>query len=156
MAEEQHNARRVAAEIVGRWLRTEHFPDRLIVNGTPDRPFVVEVVYGVARQRRRLAWIISRCVNRDPEPRVIPFLLVGAYQLLCMDTVVPYAAVNETVEAAKQQLGPGVCSFVNGVLRRIDRERETLASALREGVSLWSPLQLGDSSFQIRFGTSLS
>jgi 16S rRNA (cytosine967-C5)-methyltransferase len=132
MSKGTQNSRRVAADIVGRWLRTEHFPDRLIVNGTPDRPFVVEVVYGTVRQRRLLEWVIRRCADRAPDNRVLPYLLVGAYQLLCMDTVAPYAAVNETVEAAKGRLGAGVAAFVNGVLRRIDRERTALRSAAEQ------------------------
>ena len=124
------NSRSAAARIIARWLSTGEFPDRLIEAGTQDRAFVMEVVYGVARWKRTLEWVIQRCV---PSGRVSaeakPFLMTGLYQILMMESVVAYAAVSETVEAAKS--GPAAAvGFVNAVLRRVLREKAAILDEL--------------------------
>lgn len=124
------NSRAVAASIVDKWLKKRDFPDRLIGSVTADRPFVIEVVYGVARWKRMLEWVITRYVRRPPHDNVMPYLLVGLYQILVMDTVASYAAVNETVKAVKAGLARNSAGFVNGVLRRVLRELETIRKEL--------------------------
>jgi len=127
------NTRALAAEIVDRWLRTHAFPDRLLESVSADRAFVMEVVYGVVKRRRSLEWVVHRCARRTPDPGVMATLMVGLYQILCMDHVAPYAAVNETVEAIKIETARksgvahrGIVGFVNGVLRAALRDRESL------------------------------
>ena len=125
--------RGVAADVIELWLRTGAFPDRQLQSVHADRAFVMEVVYGVARWRRLLEWVVSKYAAREPDLRTLSYLLVGIYQLLLMDTVVPYAAVNETVEAVKRGSSPRTAGFVNGVLRRLLRE---MAPLRREMASL--------------------
>jgi 16S rRNA (cytosine967-C5)-methyltransferase len=56
---------------------------------------------------------------------------VGLYQLLFMD-VEEYAAINETVDAAKGRPGgPGNAKMINAVLRRAQRENEEIFSELK-------------------------
>jgi 16S rRNA (cytosine967-C5)-methyltransferase len=142
-ADRRQNSRAVAAGVLDRWLQTGLFPDRLIVTGTEDRAFVVEVVYGCAKQRRLLEWIVGRCSDRDADAPLLPYLLVGAYQILLMDHVADFAAVNETVAAAKSN--PRVrhaCGFINGVLRQAVRERDRIRqemAALPEALRLSHP-----------------
>jgi len=124
------NSRAVAARIIERWLRTDLFPDRLIAPGTEDRAFVVEVVYGVVKRLRTLQWVVDRFAERSPEVNVLAPLLVGLYQVLLMDTVQDYAAVNETVEAVRSAGLSHAAGFVNGVLRRTLRERESILCEL--------------------------
>jgi len=45
---------------------------------------------------------------------------LGLYQLLCMHSVADHAAINETIDAAKQELGNEI-KFVNAVLRAVSR-----------------------------------
>lgn len=123
------NARLTAANVVGRWLRTEEFPDRLIGPKVQDRAFIVELVYGTVRRRRTLEWILSRCATREPDIRVLPFLLIGLYQILFMDEK-PHAAVNETVQAAKIGGCQSASGFINGILRRVLREEKSLREVL--------------------------
>jgi 16S rRNA (cytosine967-C5)-methyltransferase len=125
-------ARAEAARIVSAWLRTGRFPDRLIEEDTPNRAFVVEMVHGVARQRRMLEWTARRCADREPDPAVWPFLLVGLYQILAMDRVAPHAAVHETVEAVKRSRVASAAGFVNGILRRVLRELTAIREELRQ------------------------
>jgi 16S rRNA (cytosine967-C5)-methyltransferase len=46
-------------------------------------------------------------------------LRLGAYQLLYMDGVPDYAAVSETVEQARAEVGTWPTGFVNAVLRKV-------------------------------------
>jgi 16S rRNA (cytosine967-C5)-methyltransferase len=124
------NARSAAAAVVARWLETGEFPDRLVPGSVRDRALVVEVVLGVARWRRRLEWMAERLSKREPDPRALPFLLIGLYQLFHMDRVAEYAAVDETVEAAKKAIGHDAAGYVNGVLREAIRTREAIMADL--------------------------
>jgi 16S rRNA (cytosine967-C5)-methyltransferase len=94
-----------------------------------DRAFATELVYGVIRRRLTLDWVIERFANRpleklDAALRLI--LHVALYQLLFMNSVPDYAAVNEAVEAAKRRLHAGAATFANGLLRAVLRARSTL------------------------------
>jgi 16S rRNA (cytosine967-C5)-methyltransferase len=131
------NARAVAADIVGEWLRTHAFPDRLIGPRAADRAFLVEVVYGVVRWWRALMWIQGRLTQRRPDAAIQPHLLVGLYQVLMMDSVPAYAAVNETVTAAKEAVrahaprhAAAMVSFVNAVLKQSAARRGDLLAEL--------------------------
>ena len=124
------NTRSVAADIVGRWLDTGDFPDRLVESVTANRAFIMEVVYGVARWKRLLDWVIGRCAGRTPDHKVNPYLLVGLYQMHIMDHVADYAAVHETVEAVKAGPGQKAAGFVNGVLRQYLREQEVIRNEI--------------------------
>ena len=123
------NSRAEAARIIARWLRTENFPDRSLEDVTANRAFVTQMVYGAARQRRALEWVIARLSNRRPAKEAIPYLLVGLYQVLMMDDVAPHAAVSETVNAVAEH-AEYAAKFVNAVLRRALREKDEIGSAL--------------------------
>jgi len=51
-------------------------------------------------------------------------LRLGAYQILFLDRVPAYAAVDDAVGACKQISGRGVAGFANALLRRLAREGE--------------------------------
>ena len=51
-------------------------------------------------------------------------LYMGLYQLLYMNSVPDHAAINETVELAKLNMGTSVSGFVNSVLRSYQRNPE--------------------------------
>src|SRR5206468_1961838 len=53
-------------------------------------------------------------------------LRIGTYQLLAMGSVPAYAAIAQTVELVKRRHGLGASKLANAVLRRIDRERDSL------------------------------
>ncbi|NQT93080.1 MAG: 16S rRNA (cytosine(967)-C(5))-methyltransferase RsmB [Lentisphaerae bacterium] len=127
---EQITSRAVAAGIVRQWLENGDFPDRMMERIGRDRAFVTEMVYGVAKWRRALEWIVKGCADHSLDEKTLPYLFVGIYQAIMMDNVEEYAAVNETVEAAKKDLGRSATGFVNGVLRRVIRERDEIRKGL--------------------------
>jgi 16S rRNA (cytosine967-C5)-methyltransferase len=60
------------------------------------------------------------------DPDLIDLLRLGVYQLLYMGSVPAYAAIAQTVELAKRRHGIGASRLANAVLRRVDRERDSL------------------------------
>ena len=122
------DSRRAAIFAIARWLATGDFPDRLIA-GSDDHGFVMDIVYGCARRRRALEWIVSQCVRRMPDDDTRAALLVGALQLAFMPDVPDYAAIDATVEAAKIASRRSA-GFVNAVLRAILRRRDELLAGL--------------------------
>ena len=117
------NSRRMAAFAVARWLATRDFPADLLPEG-PDRAFVQDVVYTVIRRLRPLRKVLGLLVRKWPKGELEALLYVGAAQVLYMPEVPDFAAVNETVEAAKTCGNPSVAKVANGVLRNLIRRRE--------------------------------
>jgi len=122
------SSRRESIFVITRWLATQDFPDRLIPDG-PDRAFITDLVYTTVRHHRTLEWILGHLVKKMPKGETEAALLVGACQILFMPDVAEYAAVNETVEAAKLA-SKQTAGLVNGVLRNLLRQRDTLLADL--------------------------
>ena len=122
------NSRREAIFIITRWLATQEFPDRMMSDG-PDRAFITDLVYTTVRRKRSLAWALERFLKKMPKGETEAALLVGVCQLLFMPDVADYAAINETVEAAKMT-SQRTAGLVNGVLRNLQRQREQVLSEL--------------------------
>ena len=116
------SSRREAAFIVLRWLMTKDFPANLLPEG-PDRAFVQDLVYTVVRRLRPLRKVLGELVKKWPKGELEALLYVGAAQILYMEDVPDYAAVNETVEAAKRCPNKNVAKVVNGVLHNLIRRR---------------------------------
>ena len=116
------NSRREAAFAVLRWLKTKDFPANLLPEG-PDRAFVQDLVYTVIRRLRPLRKVLGVLVTKWPKGELEALLYVGAAQVLYMDEVPDYAAVNETVEAAKMCPNRNIAKVVNGVLHNLIRRR---------------------------------
>ena len=116
------NSRRTASFAVARWLATKDFPATLLPEG-PDRAFVQDLVYTVIRRLRPLRTVLGALVAKWPKGELEALLYVGAAQVLYMDEVPDFAAVNETVEAAKLCSNKSIAKVVNGVLRNLIRRR---------------------------------
>jgi 16S rRNA (cytosine967-C5)-methyltransferase len=90
-----------------------------------DRRLASELVYGVLRHRTRLDRAIAAHAElKKTPPRVLIAMRVAAYQLLMLDRVPAYAAVDDAVAAARQVGGPKLGGFVNAVLRKLGPGRE--------------------------------
>lgn len=97
----------------------------------PDRRLCQELVCGVARWQATLDWLIARKTpNRKQKPSLQTLLRLGLYQIFWLDRIPPHAAVNETVELARQRgFGPQ-SGFVNALLRGYLREADATIQAL--------------------------
>lgn len=130
-------ARAVAAEICVDLRRGEFldqsFERRIGPLDARDRRWTRELVYGTLRNRASIDTVLTDRVRGGLvrlDPDVIDLLRLGVYQLLNMGSVPAYAAIAQTVELAKRRHGIGASKLVNAVLRRTDRERDLLTTAL--------------------------
>jgi 16S rRNA (cytosine967-C5)-methyltransferase len=101
--------------------------DRAPALSSGDRALATELVYGVLRRHARLDRALEPLAARGlagVDARVRIALRLAAYQILFLDRVPPYAAVDDAVEAAKKVGGRGVAGFANALLRRLAREGE--------------------------------
>ncbi|HJU87880.1 MAG TPA: 16S rRNA (cytosine(967)-C(5))-methyltransferase RsmB [Gemmatimonadaceae bacterium] len=130
-------ARRVAADLAADMRRGElldpAFDNRSTVLDARDRRWTQELVYGMLRRRAWIDAVLSARVRGGLarlDPDLIDLLRLGVYQLLFMRSVPAYAAIAQTVELTKARHGIGASKLANAVLRRVDREQETLEVAL--------------------------
>jgi 16S rRNA (cytosine967-C5)-methyltransferase len=86
-----------------------------------DRAFLWEITLGVLRWLGRLDWILSSHIKgyRRLPLEVKNVLRLSAYQLVFMDRVPPYSAVDEGVKLAKRWCAPKYHGLVNAVLRKV-------------------------------------
>ncbi|OLP19633.1 16S rRNA (cytosine(967)-C(5))-methyltransferase [Leptolyngbya sp. 'hensonii'] len=92
-----------------------------------DRRFLTELVYGTVRRQRTLdAWIDylgkKPAAQQPPDLRMI--LHLGLYQLLYLNHIPAAAAVDTTVDLARQNKLAGLTGVVNGLLRQSIRQME--------------------------------
>lgn len=125
--------RDVALESLNAWASKGIYPDRMWETRDDVTAFVRELVWGCIRQKGRLDGWIDHLTQREPPPRLRPVLWLGLYQLLEMDHVAEHAAVHETIEcAARAGVSKNARGFVNAILRRTQRERDTLIAWMSE------------------------
>ena len=94
-----------------------------------DRALLTQLVYGTLRWRGRIDWHLSRSLHRSlasMNAYLRNLLRLTLYQLLFLNKVPDYAAVNEGVELAKRHGGARAGGLVNGVARKILREKSKL------------------------------
>ncbi len=128
----KQNSRRKAAFIVTRWLLTHEFPVDLLPNEGEDRAFIQDLVYTTVRRFRPLRTILGKLVTKHwPKGELEALLLIGGAQILYMDEVPDFAAVNETVLAARACENPSIAKVVNGTLRNLIRRREEFEGYLK-------------------------
>lgn len=89
-----------------------------------DRSLLTELVYGSVRRMRSLDALIDqlgkkKAHQQPPDLRTI--LHIGLYQLRYQSRIPASAAVNTTVELAKENGFKGLAGVVNGLLRQYER-----------------------------------
>jgi 16S rRNA (cytosine967-C5)-methyltransferase len=89
-----------------------------------DRAWLQELVYGTFRVRGRIDHLLGG-LARDGlaslDAEVLDVLRLGAYQLLEMGSVPPYAAVSQSVELVREAGAPRAAGLVNGILQNLRR-----------------------------------
>ncbi len=87
-----------------------------------DTALAQNLTYGVLRWKGRLDWVLNRYVKGGLTSLPVPIrnaLRLGLYQIDYLDRIPPRAAVNESVELAKEFGHKGTAGLVNAVLRNI-------------------------------------
>ncbi len=89
-----------------------------------DRRLVTELVYGCVRRQRTLDALIDqlgRKKSHQQPPDFRTILHIGLYQLRYQERIPASAAVNTTVDLAKENGFKGLTGVVNGLLRQYGR-----------------------------------
>lgn len=103
-----------------------------------DRRLLTELVYGTLRRQRTLDQLIDQFAKKRSQPLDLRIILqLGLYQLRYLDHIPASAAVDTSVELARQNKLSGLTGVVNGLLRQYVRLRTVLGSSI-------DPLQLPD------------
>ena len=128
--------RGLAIKILNRIDRTDAYLERMLDNEMKsaelkgqDKALLYEIVHGVVRWQGRLDWILNgfyKGTFSKAIPNLKNALRVALYQILFLDRVPDYAAVNEVVEFVKRLQGQKPADLVNAVLRNILRSKNAI------------------------------
>lgn len=135
----EQKPREIAARVLQRRQEggfVEHLLDQALANARlspPDRHLCQELVYGTVRWQATLDWLAARkAPGRQQKPFLQNLLRLGLYQIFWLDRIPAHAAVNETVELARQSgFGPQ-SGFINAVLRGYLREADATRKLLED------------------------
>lgn len=129
-------ARGIAVKVLNRIDRTDAYLEKLLENemktsglSGQDKALLYEIVHGVCRWSGRIDWILNsffRGQFSKSVPNVKNTLRVAAYQILFLNKIPAYAAVNEAVELIKRLQGQKSAGLINAVLRNIIRSKDVI------------------------------
>lgn len=128
--------RGLAIKILNRIDRTDAYLDKLLeveiknseLSGK-DKALLYEIVHGVTRWMGRIDWILTGFYKGQFSkgiPNIKNAMRVALYQILFLDKVPDYAAVNESVNFIKKLQGQKPADLTNAVLRNIIRNKENI------------------------------
>ena len=104
--------------------------NHFVKKNEPDKEaFVRELVYGVLENKILLDYYLDALIPsgvKKVKKQELTLLRMGLYQLVYMDSVPAYAAVNETVSLARRFVR-GKDKFINGVLRGYLKNKEIIS-----------------------------
>jgi len=133
---EQINTRLLAVKILEQIQRTNAHADvlldtafRRLALSHRDRALTTELVYGTIRWKKWLDWVLQKVYHGNWQKipkRVQQIMETGLYQILYMDKVPDHAAVNESVQLAKDSKDSKWSRVVNGMLRELLRSPQYL------------------------------
>lgn len=94
-----------------------------------DKKLVTELVNGSIRMIKHLDWVLNLFLQKTVEkqnPWLRNILRIAAYQLIFMQRIPDYAAVNSAVDLSRKKTSRALSGVCNGVLRNIIRNREQI------------------------------
>ena len=103
-----------------------------------DASFIRAMAYGVLRDLRILNHLAGELLDKPlkkNQNEIMQLILVGIFQLRSM-RVAEHGAVDETVSACNALRQPRARGLVNAILRRYQREAETLEAGIPEDLDL--------------------
>lgn len=154
------SARSVVLSVLATWTRLDD-PPLVPERGDPaweklsaqDRAFAFDLLTGTIRYRGLLDTIIQAALKQSPdalEPKVRAILSMGCFQLL-LQANPAYAAVDSSVELAKQCGAGRAAGLINAGLRNVTRLHGTVE--VRHGLSAATfPINF---THQVRFSQSV-
>jgi len=94
-----------------------------------DKALVTEIVNGTLRNLIFIDWVINKFSKIKEEKialKIRNILRCGIYQIMFLDRIPDSAVCNESVELAKKYGNNGSAKFVNGLLRTVARNKDSI------------------------------
>ena len=98
-----------------------------------DRGFAARLLYGVTERRLTLDYLLNKTSStpvKQMDAAMREILRVGVYQLVYMDKIPSFAAINEAVGQTRSFGCGRLSGFANGVLRQVERRYAELLAEL--------------------------
>ncbi|MGB0121034.1 MAG: 16S rRNA (cytosine(967)-C(5))-methyltransferase RsmB [Solirubrobacterales bacterium] len=99
------------------------------------RSQAMRMAYGAVQRKGSVDSIISGLIKKKgqrPDPPVMAALRLGIFELLFSDGTPDHAVVDQAVNLTRESGAPYAAGFVNALLRRTLRERETVIAKLAD------------------------
>lgn len=132
------NTREIILDILLELSKTDEYSNRLLAGvlekydylDAKEKAFIKRVTEGTIERRIQIDYILDR-VSKVPvkkmKPLIRELLRMSVYQLLFMEGTPDAAVCNEAVKLAKKRKFQSLQGYVNGVLRNVSRQKESIA-----------------------------
>lgn len=130
-----NNIRLISFDLLFRIMSKKSYPD-LVINqyflknkhiNEGEIKLITEIVYGTIRWKEKLRYCLNLFLSHEIKNKKVELiLLIGIYQILHLNSIPDYAAINETVELASIKFDKKIKNLVNALLRQISRNKENL------------------------------
>lgn len=133
------SSRAIAAQILVSVLKDHKSLSQALLQIPPNHPdasFIQELCYGVLRWYWQLEKIIKLQLSKPLKTQDIDIqalMLLGLYQLIHLNTPA-HAALNETVQAARQLKKTWAVKLINGVLRNFLRQQPDILAKINQDI----------------------
>ena len=145
------NLREMALEILLEVERNGAYPnvllkqtlDKYLYMEKQERAFLTRLVEGIVERKLTLDYYLNQ-VSKTPVNKMKPvircIMRMAVYQIFYMDAVPDSAACNEAVKLAQKKGFQTLKGFVNGVLRNLSRQKDSMImpDAVKESVKAFS------------------
>jgi len=129
--------RQIAFEVLIYWHKGSHTLDKALLTrskqieqlSAKDKTLCNALIFGVLRHRESIDWIIKSFSTAPIEKiKIKPLYLLrlALYQILYLDRIPVFAAINTAVEMGKKQGGKKTAGFINAVLRKAAQNHKTV------------------------------
>lgn len=124
-----NDPRQIALDVLSFWHKTSRTLDKSLENSSKeisnlsknDKNLCNALIFGVLRNRESIDWTLAAFSDIPLEKiKVKPLYLlrIALFQILYMDRIPVFAAINTSVDLAKKSGGKKTAGFVNAVLRK--------------------------------------
>jgi len=121
--------RHIALNVLAFWHKTslpldkslETYAEEISFLPKKDKSLCNALIFGVLRQRESIDWIIrefSHVSFEKIDTKPLYLLRIALFQLMYMDRVPAFAAIDTTINMAKKLSGKKIAGYMNAVLRK--------------------------------------
>ena len=129
--------RKTALEILLAWEKGSRTLDQVLEHhareieslSDKDKNLCNAMIFGVLRHREHIDWVIRACVHlpfNKIQTGPLNLLRIAVFQILYLDRVPDFAAINTAVDLAKERFGKKASGFINAVLRNAAKSHESI------------------------------